>query len=684
MLPRYSHRTRTWFVLAVATAALHPAPAWSQASADAYKTDARLNAPITLNLRDASFADVTKAISDGTKVDIGAGPAVADDKASLFVKERPARDVMADIARHFGCRWRAAAKGYVLEITSDQSTLEAALRSKLRERALAALDARMRAIQQLQGYGDDQIDARLKEVGSALANSELGKRERSALAEEQQVLRDFRQPGGRVGAAIFSGLTVLQRNELISGREVHIGELPANLAAEVHKAVSGQGSNKFATFSMSATTNGEKPELPTITNPDNLPPVGAGASLRILSGDDIGIGRGAQPNASLQLRISLSSIRGSEAQRQTIGTQWSTSVRPSGMEPVQRIEETNDPALNQQVEIRLATSGGDAGAVPGLSRAVQPSLGALAEQLHAQAGLDIVSDSFIRARVTPNLVTGKRSVLAVLNAVCDDLDYAWEKNGSTIRLRSNRFYDDRPAEAPDRCLKTLRNRAAAKEQATLDDFAALASSLKDPQIKSLDTYWDTYFAGQTVPRLGGMGRLFANRWDLRFWSTLTPLQRQPLLAGDILPVSRMTRGQAEAFVAALTANDDPIGAAMRQKQPEPTRQDVATGGFSLKAGVAHQFTAGTPSMEGVGGSSNAVAIMSIHTSDSRGGAGKAPELPSNIKPRIVGPDGNEMSLDQMQKQTLNSYMFSYYLAGSDKPAKTSPIMIPQSGKAKGG
>ncbi len=154
-------------------------------------------------------------------------------------------------------------------------------------------------------------------------------------------------------------------------------------------------------------------------------------------------------------------------------------------------------------------------------------------------------------------------------------------------MRNRRAYADRPEEVPERLLRPWRRRVAGEGAASLDDMAELAGALTDAQARGLHQYWGWYFeATPAVPPSLGVGRFYGGRHHLRLWASLTPRQREAALQGAFLPAARMTPRQRQAFVTALVS---PVGLEMSPDglDHDPTPQEIAAGGFSLKAGEPH-------------------------------------------------------------------------------------------------
>src|SRR5207248_2176034 len=97
--------------------------------------DARLSYKVSLGDKGVSFADLSAMLKKTTGIDLGADRIVADEKVTIFCKEKPLRDLMRQITALFSFTWRRSGEqnGYTYELTQD-------LRSQLAEEELRNRD----------------------------------------------------------------------------------------------------------------------------------------------------------------------------------------------------------------------------------------------------------------------------------------------------------------------------------------------------------------------------------------------------------------------------------------------------------------------------------------------------------------------------------------------------------------
>ncbi len=648
MVSRTNAVPRSPSLVALAVAALLIGPsAWGQRAAeDAFRCDDRLQAAVTLSLRDRPFAEVAQALGDATGVPMRAAGNVADDKACVFVGSMPAQELMGQIADHFGCRWRLQDRGYVLETTQAQQAIEVSRRARARERGLTALHAKMSALQRLSGLTAEQVEARCTEIASLLAAGGLTPEAASSLTEEQKLLGRLRATAGRIALAVLAGLTSHQSSQLRSGGAVVLDQLPPDLVSRVHDAV--------------------RVGRPVQAAGPADTPLTASASLRIETSAERGTGvrqvNGVRPR-TMSLRVGLTARKGG---RFAGGTEWYVSVDLA--DPAERRSPgtVGRSALDRDIDVRLAAPAGPARTSMG--QPVAPSLGVILERVHAETGLNVIADSFMRARVGPSVLAGTPDARALLDRICHKLNYTWEQEADTIRVRSNQFCEDKLCEAPDRLLQPLRARASSGEQVTLDDYANLVCALTEPQTATLDDFWENAFGDIAVPRLMGAYRLLAVRNDLRLWTLLDARQREMALSPSGLPASRLNAAQTSAYLLAA-ANREPSTVGWAPSGYEPTRDDILAGAFTVRR--SEQAIIMSP--PDASGHSQVTAYTFTP-----GYPGPVQDAPG---PRFL--DTGVGLPEDSSRRPCNQYSFCYLPAAGDSPLRTSVFMIQRTRKAKG-
>src|SRR5713226_4884880 len=95
---------------------------------DPLARDPRLDVKVTLAEKDRPLGEILSGLRHQINVPLRANRDVAGDKATLFLDERPAAEVLALIARQFDFQWYRVREGYELEQSIAGKNREAALR----------------------------------------------------------------------------------------------------------------------------------------------------------------------------------------------------------------------------------------------------------------------------------------------------------------------------------------------------------------------------------------------------------------------------------------------------------------------------------------------------------------------------------------------------------------------------
>src|SRR5205814_53346 len=125
---------------------------------------------VTLQLKGASLEEVCQELERKTGVRMTAARGVADEKATIFVKDRRARDVLREIARLFGYQWRRSGEegAYRYQLAQDlrSQLAEEDLRNQDLHAAALALDQAMQENEALAGLSPEELNARAAQAAA--------------------------------------------------------------------------------------------------------------------------------------------------------------------------------------------------------------------------------------------------------------------------------------------------------------------------------------------------------------------------------------------------------------------------------------------------------------------------------------------------------------------------------------
>jgi len=137
--------------------------------------------------------------------------------------------------------------------------------------------------------------------------------------------------------------------------------------------------------------------------------------------------------------------------------------------------------------------------------------------------------------------------------------------GETLMARYRAYPLLRPSEIPEPLLEPLEQKLRAKQEITLDEWAAFATQLTPMQLARAEGW--IRLAGQPASHetLAPLENLVVALPALRFWASLSPQQRQAALDGERLPPERMTPKQRELFLQAFSRPlPDLVGASLKR------------------------------------------------------------------------------------------------------------------------
>jgi hypothetical protein len=609
------------------------------ANAVPFKDDARLETKVSLAEKDRPLGELLSDLGARLQVPLTAAPDTADDKVSLFLDQRPAAEVLQIIARQLDFQWTRRRSGYELSQSTASQRREATLREKEIEPQLQAIEARMRLLAQMLPMPRDGLEARQKEIGQRLAGQDLPAPERARLTEEQQAIADLQRPFAAVALTLFVSLTPAQLEQLGAGRDVHFStldhSLPPALAEQIHEVVAER-----------------MKRMPWKLDPEHRQ---ADAIIRL---SDF-TGPRYLPKTAFQRTVRLEIGFTSGDQRQYAPALWMPTFPPAPPAPTTETK-TDDPALKQEVSFLAARPQARPGSPPpsGGWRAGLLTVGDIGEALHQAAGLEVVADSFIRARLDSQGLAQKQPLTAILDRLGNEIDYDWQKEGNLLLLRDRIYYRDRPAEVPDRILLPWRKQVMAEGGPTLDSLAALAAALNESRARGMHDFWGWYLEGTPLATGQWADNFYRSRYHLRFWASLTPQQRQAAMAHAVIPVAQMSLPQRQAFLQVLTARDESVWGPLKVPQTL-TATELAAGAFRLDLRDFQQqtFRLTFPS----GNSMEFTQTLGSGEHPFTSGRGENGPHPEPVGPPIW----------------MNGHTFTYYLADPETPALKMSIDLPR-------
>jgi hypothetical protein len=555
---------RFWMVFAWLSSALLLATAQ-----ETVLTDDALQKPITVWQRLASLAEVLDDIRNQTGVPLRCQDALRETKLAVYVQNRPAREVLEQVASLFGWRWRRDEDGsYVLYLPDetlraleraqrdDRAATERALREMLRvarEWLRLPPDARAAAIEQFpkpRYYPPDTpYSAIVMEETAAQRQMTPEQRVKALVADYLSGYSLQGEPpkspflqGQSTEACLLHCLSEAGDaivNRLLEGHTLGFSTRPTPEALPLPPRALMPFWARHPDFMdeiarLYNPESGTLEELPTLPNPD-----WGGYWVRLSAwGDSLEYEAVALSTYELDGKT-RKFLRGSggwlhlphqeylaETETWRQWEAWATpmedwTARLKERTPLERPK----PTVNNE----------------------RPLLAADAlEWLAWHTGYPVISDAsrYVLAWYRDSLDNPR----ALLTWLSNDLWLRFDPSGYLL-ARHKRFWTLNQFEIPERFVRPLEEKWLAWQWLTLDDYATLASAITDAQARGFTRvrqrgsiqFWTAF---DNAP-------LYWELPALRFWASLNAVQRRRALTGEWIPESTLTLPQRKLFRAAL-------------------------------------------------------------------------------------------------------------------------------------
>jgi hypothetical protein len=533
--------------------------------------DARLYHKVSLALKSASLDALCAALQAQTGVPYRAERGVGDDKVTVFVDNRPARDVMRAIVQLFGYTWSRSKRGdgYHYELVQDlrSQLAEEALRQQDMSAALLALDRAVQAYRPYLGLSDDEMKARLEH----------------ATGDERERLAKLID-GGWVGVKLYNRLTPAERAALLTGQPLIFSpdavqpdrRIPPEWVQPLSHDLSGSVEAKLSlsgvTLQLDRADLGRLALHGTINSWDPQEHLGGGSYFRTV------------------LR-----------QGGMSGFRVADSVAPSMQKPDNTAANhtlRSQGLFQQVVSIKPRPSCAERPRWLDPNHKLPPSVftADVWEAVHRATGQPIVADFFSHRYPVSSVTVERAPLYDALCQVGDAMGVRWRREGDFLLGRSKSFLWDRLKEVPNRYRE--RWQREKREHGGLLPLDALLemASLSDDQLSATDMgytivdCWDLpewhlvaampgyspfrlmgpapYTAKGFFPMASrpGVGvRIYSNQdprplldsWtrnppnvrpEVRFFGALTPAQRQQALQPDGIAFAALSPQQQRGFL----------------------------------------------------------------------------------------------------------------------------------------
>jgi hypothetical protein len=563
---------------------------WLQATAQPAELsqDPLLQRRITVWLKMEPLRDALRTIGKQAGVALRCQDAIAEEKVAIFVRERPAHEILTQLAGALRYAWRKDEDAYVLYVPDETRQAEEKAARAIREqrarwlremlqaaRELAAVPVqRQIALRKKLWESPEETEKALKPGWRELVYVMLPTSEGRTVGDptagdhlhEETGVYSYMLPG--VAWMCLASLPERGVNALIRGEWVGFSSKPAEGVYLFPPEVRLQG------IMRNSMTDLTREPAAYETEPHNPEFVGVWVRYRPHTGlleyrvasvrKHRHIERGFTSDSVFlyyEDRL-LAHARAEEDERKTLDywTQWAT--------PDEALEKLLKARLSPTVKLPPPPQYPER--VFGFTEYLTTA--DMLEQVARLTNLPVVADAFRTARVQAHDL--RLRLEFVVEDLSSELWLRWDKSGYLLG-RHQRYWERRPAEMPEAWLRPLEEKY---RQRTLGlwDYAELAGKMTQAQIDSLYLFDRPLTQFDLTPL---QDCLLA----LRFLASLNATQRQLLASGAWLPAAQLTPPQQRRFAEALGDRFPPLQQLFREPIP-PVDMEVNHGQWRSRRG----------------------------------------------------------------------------------------------------
>jgi len=546
---------------------------WLQATAQPAELsqDPLLQRRITVWLKMEPLRDALRTIGKQTGVALRCQDAIADEKVAIFVRERPAHEVLARLAGALRYAWRKDEDAYVLYVPDETRQAEEKAARAIREQRAKTLREILQAAREFAAVPIEQRIALRKKLRESpeetkkaldqrwlwLVDAMLPVGEGRYVADSDSDVARYEETG--VYSYMFHGVAWMclaslpERgvNALIRGEWVGFSTKPAEGVYLFPPEA------RLPLIMRNTITDLTKAPVETDAEPQNPELVGVWTryhprkgfvEYRLASVCKRRFINSNGVNDSVQIYfedryLTHMSIDALEARVLDYWAQWAT--------PAEELENLLKARLSPTVKLPPPPQ------YPSRVFAREDLTTAdMLEQIARLTNAPIIADAFRTARVQAHDL--RLRLEFIIEDLSEELWLRWDKSGYLLG-RHQRYWERRPTEMPEAWLRPLEEKYR-KRTLGLWDYAELAGKMTQEQIDSL------YYVDQPLTQFD-LTPLQDCLLALRFLASLNATQRQAFASGAWLPAAQLTPPQQQRFAEALGDRFPPLQQLFREPIP---------------------------------------------------------------------------------------------------------------------
>jgi hypothetical protein len=506
--------------------------------------DTRLFRRVTLAEKGVALEDLCARLAKQTGVALQASRGLRDEKATVFVKNVPARDVLRAIARLFGYYWaRAGEEGayrYELAQALRSRLQEEEMRSRDLNEALMALDAAM----QKRVTEEEQHKGVLGNLwGQTQLYARLSAADRAALRNGQRLM--FRTDDPNPDRRLPDDLRKPIISAMARYRVDDAGKLHQQNESEGTPVADLPGAKALVSFQIANTDLGQLTLQEAAGHRYPLPSGGeSGMGGEQGWGNPMASGRSAATEKPDNARLNKA-LRGLPAFQRVVSFQPQISCLKLKKEGVPAAHEGPHATWEAYMEVQEA---------PPSAHVTSADVW---EEVHQQTGMSVVADFYTHLYDKSALTMENKSLFDALCRIGETMGVQWRKDGDFLLGRSASFFWDKLKEVPNRSLARWQEDRQRNKALSFDALMEM-NALTDAQLDSLTMAqgarhcwgieeWELVYVGN-----GGWRNFsLARRAILRFLANASPAVRQRVIEAKGALIRELPASSQQEIMAAL-------------------------------------------------------------------------------------------------------------------------------------
>jgi hypothetical protein len=537
-----------------------------------------LDQPVTYTETKIALCDLIHKVATDTGVKLTAAADVADEPVAVVVTKMPARELLEQLADLLGYRWSRHGKkdAWRYEIWQDLASKqhEEALRQAMLTAAQKQFQEQVKLLADTASLSEAQIRRLIDETEVRFQESQkLSPLQHEPLLhspEEQERTRRWRaarqlpSPISRVLAGFLTQLTPAQWSQLNERKSITFssdplpGELtlPEETVRDLRTAQPTTDSRLYPSDPRIAQQlrDREQKAQDQWSSANGFRVFLRLDRSQLKSRGWLSLQADATPFVQRQVSGQFFGGR-SNTLTVSAGTVSGLEERPTQETLRRQAELESDPVLGSK---KLFKPTAKLRASPFDNSGQIWYLHDLLPDLARTYGVQFIADSYWSA---PWIFTNgfpprdPIALYALLDRYLLQSTLRWERKGNLIRLRTLRWFVDRPREVPLRLVRRWTEVCRRQAALPLEEYLDEVAPLRDEQLQSLE---NLLRRGILPPEAGDLANTYAARTPLRLYRSLSPLKRQALWQGAELPVPTLLPEQQASIGAGVQEKLDPV------------------------------------------------------------------------------------------------------------------------------